>query len=144
MKQLLILAISLSTLAVLALAAFPLTTANAITEGTIVTFMMRSDDIQPAPPSGPQDGLRFTGKPATFVELPDSCAEGDHPVQRAALIDMDARSGLVDVIVLSETDPIPAGTELTNLTPAIRTCALDGVVYDWFTGIAHTPNPSDD
>ena len=142
MKQLLTLAIVISISIILAFA-IPVTTANAITEGTAVIFLISSDDIQPTPPNTLQEGLTFAGKPSTSIDT-TGCAAGTHPVQRATLVDLQGPSGSVDVIVLSGTDPIPAGTELRNLTPIPPSCTIDGVIYDKFFGEAHTPNPSDD
>jgi hypothetical protein len=103
--------------------------------GDLVVFLIPADANQPEPPSGPNDQLVYTGGRVTSIDT-TGCAAGNHPVQNAVLVDPDGgRSGrIIGLVTISQTDPVPPGTRLKNLTEETPSCTIGGTIYRRYRG----------
>ena len=108
----------------------------ALNSGDTVTFLVpQGTEIT----SGPQgDVVHFIGQPVGATQVTGCVADTDqHPIQTVVLVDPGSgtRAERLDVIVGSQTTPIPPGTQLEDLLMG-NTCFsyVTGAVYDKYVG----------
>jgi hypothetical protein len=106
----------------------------ALSSGDTVTFLVPQGTQVTSGPQG--DVVHFIGHPVGAIQVTGCVADTDqHPIQTVVLV--DPGSGTLanrqDVIVASQTMPVPPGTKLENLVME-NSCAVTGVVYDKYTG----------
>jgi len=106
----------------------------ALSSGDTVTFLVPQGT--PITVGAQGDVVHFIGHPLGATQVGIACA-GDtdqHPIQTVILLDPGSgRAVRQDVIVASQTMPVPPGTQLESLAQETG-CAFAGVLYDKYTG----------
>ena len=106
----------------------------ALSSGDTVTFLVPQGT--PITVGAQGDVVHFIGHPVGATQVGIACA-GDtdqHPIQTVILLDPGSgRAVRQDVIVASQTMPVPPGTQLESLAQETA-CAGAGVLYDKYTG----------
>jgi|SRR5438552_6560043 len=106
----------------------------ALSSGDTVTFLVPQGT--PITVGAQGDVVHFIGHPVGATQVGIACA-GDtdqHPIQTVILLDPGSgRAVRQDVIVVSQTMPVPPGTQLESLAQETA-CAGAGVLYDKYTG----------
>ena len=108
----------------------------ALSSGDTVTFLVPQGTPGFIVPGGGAV-VHFIGHPVGAIQLPGGACAGDtdqHPIQTVILLDPGSgRAVRQDVIVVSQTMPVPPGTQLESLAQETA-CAGAGVLYDKYTG----------
>ena len=106
----------------------------ALSSGDTVTFLVPQGT--PITVGAQGDVVHFIGHPVGATQVGIACA-GDtdqHPIQTVILLDPGSgRAVRQDVIVASQTMPVPPGTQLESLVQEAA-CGAAGVAYDKYTG----------
>jgi len=80
--------------------------------------------------------LHFIGQPVGTIPI-TGCAPVDdvYPIQTVVAVDPGSgtRAQLFDVIVVSQTAPVHAGTQLESLS-SVTNCSSGGINYDVYSG----------
>jgi len=109
----------------------------ALSSGDTVTFLVPQGTPGFIVPGGGAV-VHFIGHPVGAIQLPGGACVADtdqYPIQTVILLDPGSGNRAVrqDVIVASQTTPVPPGTQLESLVQEAA-CGAAGVAYDKYTG----------